>query len=275
MIDKQQWWYVQHDIPQQAVLWVLIAVCCVWATNVCATTNNTRIEQQMIDVKTRVFSASLTADLSALLSAERDMVALLASSPQQKQSLLFYYIGFVRLSVSNICDEEQKEGHINRAIEALERCVQADKQFADGFALLSAAYGQKAGLGLFAAMKHGMKSISAMDKALELAPDNPRVQMLHGVATYFKPGIVGGNKQKGIEILRKANRLFMLKQSDGAEQTILPTWGFAESFAWLGMVALEAGERETARQYFDRALMIAPQYAWVKTELYPKLSSQQ
>lgn len=229
------------------------------------------IEQKILDTKSKLFAASLRADRSTITEAEKEFIAVQGMGTPEQRALAWYYIGYARLSVSNLCIENEKELNINRAIAALEQCVHINKEFADGFALLSAAYGQKAGLGLFSAMQFGLKSNSMMDKALALAPENPRVQLLYGVATYYKPSIVGGSKKKGAEILRKANQLFMSQAPAINEPSPLPTWGLADSFAWLGVVAIDAGDKPRAKHYLDRALTIAPNYAWVKTELYAKL----
>jgi tetratricopeptide (TPR) repeat protein len=268
--------FTQWCVPAVIVCVVFVLGSMYNSTIMYATAGNREmmaVEQKILDTKSKLFAASLRADRSAITEAEKEFVMVQAIASAEQRALTWYYIGYARLSVSNLCIEDEKELNINRAIAALEQCVHINKEFADGFALLSAAYGQKAGLGLFSAMQFGLKSNSMMDKALALAPENPRVQMLYGVATYYKPGIVGGSKKKGIEILRKANQLFVAQASAINEQSLLPTWGMADSFAWLGVVAMDAGDKPRAKHYLDRALTIAPNYTWVKTELYAKLSS--
>ncbi len=249
-------------------------IMCLPATDIMAYSERSSmiVEQRILDVKNKLFIGSLRGDRNTIVEAEKELVTLYGNGTVEQQALMLYYIGYARLSVSNLSPEQEKEAHLNRAINALEQCVRANQEFADGFALLSAAYGQKASLGLFSAMQFGLKSGSLMDKALTLAPDNPRVQLLHGVATYYKPSIVGGSKKKGVEILHKANKLFSAQAgARSSASSLYPTWGLVDSIAWLGVVALDAGNKVLAKQYFDQALAIAPEYAWVKTELYPKL----
>lgn len=98
----------------------------------------------------------------------------------------------------------------------------------------------------FKAMTLGPKSSRAMKRAKELAPDNPRVLLIDGTGDYFTPGMFGGDKEAALEKFERAARLAEIEQVD---DPLMPSWGHAEAYAWIGYAHMEAGrtEKGTAR----------------------------
>ena len=143
-----------------------------------------------------------------------------------------------------------------------------DPEAAEAYALLASAYGRQIELSPVKGMFLGPKAGKAIGKALELAPDNPRVVLSAAIGDFNTPGIFGGDKERGMQGFRRAARLFALeKPSDPLE----PVWGHSEAFAWLGLAYMDRDDRKRAGAAFEKALEIDPDFGWVKYVLLPEL----
>jgi hypothetical protein len=131
---------------------------------------------------------------------------------KKHEPLLHYYAGYCdyRLAIfyQQAKNQEMMKQHLEAAITHLEAAVKSNNKFADAYALLSSSYGQKIGAAPMLAMTLGPKSGMAMQSALQLAPDNPRVVLLDAIGTYYKPAMFGGDKDKALTGFKRAAELF-------------------------------------------------------------------
>ena len=190
-----------------------------------------------------------------------------------------YYAASVASELANILVEMDGSDHkseileyANYAIEHLEAATDRDEAFAEGWLMLSAAYGQKMTVRPLNAVSLGRKFNRAMSRARELAPDNPRVVLLRAITAYNLPRIVGGNKERALDGLYRAARLF---EEEEVEDPVLPSWGHEDTYARLGIVFMDQGNLEEARKAFERALEINPEFGWVKHTLLPSLEEME
>jgi Flp pilus assembly protein TadD len=107
-----------------------------------------------------------------------------------------------------------------------------------------------------------------MDRAADLAPNNPRVWLLKGISSIFTPAIFGGGLDDAERHLRKAIGLFE------AERAVAPapSWGHADAWIWLGQAYERLKKPAEARTAYERALAIAPAHGWVRMVLLPNVS---
>ena len=90
-------------------------------------------------------------------------------------------------------------------------------------------------------MNHGLKMIVnpmerwetegqaaqvALNEAQKLDPENPRITILEAEDLYFTPEEFGGNKQKGIELFKKALEQFKTYK---VKSSVDPNWGQGEA----------------------------------------------
>ena len=137
---------------------------------------------------------------------------------------------------------------------------------AESWALQSACYGYVAGLGgMFAGIRNGRASGTAMQQALALDPGNPRVVLVDAFGLYFRPKIAGGDKLKACGRFREAGAAF-----DRAGATASGGWGPAEAHFWLGRCLLDADNPGGARREFEAALKLAPEFAAAQRALRPR-----
>lgn len=186
-------------------------------------------------------------------------------------ALSHYYVGLADYRLINrVDDEDRTEQFMDDAQTHLERAVELRPEWAEAHALLSAIYGRKAGQGMISGMRYGPKAGNAMQRAKELAPDNPRVILVDAISLYNTPSMFGGDKQKAVGRLQAAIDRF---EATTPNDPLAPQWGHADAYAWLGTAHLDAGRPDAAKQALENALDVRPDYAWVKYVLMPKVAS--
>ncbi|MDW8019111.1 MAG: tetratricopeptide repeat protein [Chloroherpetonaceae bacterium] len=191
-----------------------------------------------------------------------------------RKDLIHYYIGYCCYSLINTYrekgDQKKTELLIDDAIKHLEASLQLNQTSAEAMALLGLVYGMKASTGMFAGMQYGEKSSAMLEKAMALAPNNPRVLILQGINKFYTPAMFGGDKKKARELFKQATEIF---EKNPPEPSVEPTWGYEEAFTWLGIAAFDAKEFDVAKAAFEKALAINPSYGWVKYYWLPKLAA--
>ena len=181
-----------------------------------------------------------------------------------------YYIALADYRIAGLLEEESKDPseHLNAAVEHLKKATEIDPQAAEAYALLSSVYGWQIGLSPMKTMLLGPKSGKAIQRAKQLAPDNPRVVLNAAISDFNTPEMFGGSKEKSLQGLQRAAELFAQEEPT---DPIQPVWGHRETYAWLGIAYQNRGELESARAAFEKALEVDPNFGWVKYWLLPEL----
>jgi tetratricopeptide (TPR) repeat protein len=190
------------------------------------------------------------------------------------EALAEYYCGYAdyRLGVViHRMDKEKAITYLDSAADHLKRATDLRSNFADAYALLGSCYGIKITHSPIKGIILGPMSQRAMDKAKAIAPENPRVALLDAIRIFNTPSMFGGGKDEGLQAMRRAAQLF---ERWMAPDTLVPDWGKAEVYAWIGIAYIDRKESALARQAFELALKINPEYGWVKYGLSRKVTPQ-
>ncbi len=208
-------------------------------------------------------------DLDAMYAARATFERTLADAGLAAWS--HYYLALADFRIANLLGEESKEQaaeHLKTAVDHLQKATKIDPQAAEAYALLSSVYGRQVGMSPMKSMFIGPKLGKAIQKAQQLAPDNPRVVLSAAISDFNTPEMFGGSKEKGLQGFQRAAELFAQEERT---DPIQPVWGHSEAYAWLGIAYQGQGELESARAAFEKALEIDPEFGWVKDWLLPEL----
>jgi tetratricopeptide (TPR) repeat protein len=186
-----------------------------------------------------------------------------------------YYLALADYRLINVSGEDQREQYMDDAATHLETSLELRDGWAEANALLALVYGRKAGQGMLSGMRYGPKASSRLDAAKEAAPGNPRVLLADGISLINKPRMWGGDKDLGLKRLQQAVRQFEERSTnvETASNSLEPSWGHAEAYAWIGIMHAKANRHDQVRAAFQSALSVRPQYAWVENILMPKLAA--
>jgi tetratricopeptide (TPR) repeat protein len=198
-----------------------------------------------------------------------------ATGGSETTALAHYYVGLADFRMLNQFPndaEDRRKQVLTDAIGHLKRATTIDATLADAWALLAGCYGQMMGMDPMKGMSLGPKSSTAMEKAKDLAPKNPRVWIISGTQDYFTPSMFGGDKERALKKFKKAARL---AEQESVDDPLMPSWGHAEAYTWIGVAQMNAERYKKARTAFERALALNPDYGWVKHVLLPELEKKQ
>ncbi len=217
------------------------------------------------DLEGRIEYAWFTEDANSLRNLLRTAESGVAKTAdaaigRYQLGLAHYRLGLLLMQQKHAAAAEA----MSDCVAQLDEAVEADEQFAEAYALQSACYGSLAGLQAWKALVYGPQSDARLNKALKLAPDNPRVALLDALANQQKPKAYGGDKAGAQIKIKRAVELF----EEGADPAPgEPQWGAAEAYLYLGRGLMQAGDALGARNALERALIIAPDYAAARREL--------
>lgn len=131
---------------------------------------------------------------------------------------------------------------------------------AEGYALLSGVIGMRIGISpMTRGMFMGRKVDRAADRAMELAPDNPRVLLIEGIARLNAPAMFGGSVD---EALARFTAALEAVREHGTGRY---DWGEADILVWRGLAHRRNDDLGAARTDLDEAIAIAPDYSWARS----------
>jgi tetratricopeptide (TPR) repeat protein len=191
----------------------------------------------------------------------------------KEKYLIHYYLALAsyRLAIFYNQDKDKAGKMLDQAVDQLKKSQELNEQFPESYALLSSCYGQQIGMSPWKVMVLGVKSGNAIDRAVELGPENPRVWLAKAIGTNYTPKLFGGGKDKALEEIRKA--IFFYEQGKQRDQ-ILPCWGYDEAYAWFGIILKETGDPGQAKEMWEKGLEINPQNGWIKYQLLPQIEEE-
>lgn len=171
------------------------------------------------------------------------------------KALAYYRIG---LSANLMGKNEQANQSIDQAIELLEQLDSSSPNDVEIKALLAQVYGYKITLEPAKGMYFGPKSNATLSEAEALSPNNPRVLLVKGIGKLNTPPMFGGSSEAAYQAFDKAVLAYANDVDSGYH------WGFAETYTWRGLVHMQNGEADKAKQDWQLALNINPDYGWAK-----------
>jgi tetratricopeptide (TPR) repeat protein len=142
-----------------------------------------------------------------------------------------------------------------RALRALE------PKNGEAWALEGSFLGYKLTTGDADVMTLGPQAQADLQKAMKLAPKNPRVVLLVGISTLFTPKQFGGGAEAAIPLLTKA---VDLSQAESPADPLAPAWGDDDALVWLGQAYLQMGDAEKALERYRAALEVNPDNGMAK-----------
>lgn len=215
--------------------------------------------------------ATPAGDMEGLKSAEALLERALTVAPNDPW--LLHYLGFAIYREATLKMGRYREDVgplLERADSILDRSTHL-AAIPESHALRAGLLGMMIGTSPIRGMTLGPRSGSQLERALELAPNNPRVWLLRGIGAIHTPSMFGGGLDKSEEYLKKSIDLF----ASDRPQPPAPSWGMAEAHMWLGQVYAKQDKKDLARAEYQKALAIEPNEMWTRMALLPALDKKE
>jgi tetratricopeptide (TPR) repeat protein len=252
-------------------LWIVALAAFAWAPTEVAAASPSSDPAAVVEAKRELKDAVDRGDYAAAAKARARFAALAAADPDAP--LLHYWVAVADWRAASmqmrpgLRDKKKIKLHCQGGIAAAERALELDPGFAEAIAVKLGLQGLSISVGgPLAGMTLGPRMETDMQRALALAPDNPRVLFSDGMNTFHKPAFVGGSAEKALARFRQAIERFETEQvTDPAG----PDWGRDDAHIWAGQAAMKLEDYAAARDYFARALELNPSCGWVRHALLP------
>jgi tetratricopeptide (TPR) repeat protein len=224
-------------------------------------------QQTILKAKDELRTGVNTWDPETMKRA-KDMFLGLLLRKDPDAAWLHYYIALsdYRLATYYLEESQSEEAelHTMEAQKHLDKVIELKPDWGEPFALYASTLGYEIALDWSKAMSLGMKIGEYYGIALELEPDNPRVNLLKGAGELYTPVEYGGGPDIAIATLSHAVSLF---ENEKAAHPKAPSWGKEEAYTFLGMAHQQKGENEKARELYQKALKVNPDFGLAKESL--------
>jgi len=148
-------------------------------------------------------------------------------------------------------------GEFSDCIDQLKAILQQDVKSVEALALQGACYEALAGQRHLEAVLLRSRASERLASAAALAPRNPRVVLIQAriALARSRPGTAEHNQ--AVKQLELAAQLF---DASSATRPDVPGWGHAEAYLALGVALESQGDQLGARNWIEKALIVAPDY---------------
>jgi hypothetical protein len=205
-----------------------------------------------LDAESRIQYGYYTEDVRALTNLTQSLGGQAGEAPLHQYYLALAHYRLAQVDLPRDRDKSKKSA--DDCVVSIEKSLENNPESADAFALESACLNLRASLARLAAPFASSKSSSTLKKALALAPRNPRVLLIAGLAAYDT-----GDKAGALAGLQKAVAAFEHERQSTIQ---VPGWGAAEAYAFLARSELDTGDAIAARSALEHALLLVPDFAY-------------
>lgn len=216
--------------------------------------------------------ATAVGDVSRLLAVRRMLDSAIAVAPGN--ALLLHYQGYDAYRLANLTDPTtqiaERVGHLATARYMLRRSI-ARRPLPESYMLLAMVESRLASMDSSLARRLDADAEHDRQAALLASgAENPRVLLLSAISALYMPPSLDGGPAAAEQLLTRAIALF----ASDRPVPPLPSWGEAESYAWLGQVYERTGRRREALVAYEKALALDPKFSWVRDALLPALKAR-
>lgn len=171
-----------------------------------------------------------------------------------------YYAALLAYRLALLAKEDEARAwpFTEHCIDELNHALALDATSAEALALQSACLALQSHLDPWRSPFAAPLSLARSEKALKLAPKNPRVLLLDARAARDRPELFGGDDREAFALMQRAVSTF---EQQPVRTGGVPGWGAADAFTDLAQDYLVRGEAIAARNVLERALLVAPHSA--------------
>lgn len=258
-----------------------MAVCLLILAGACRTAAPGRApaERQLAAAKQKIMTADYHADLAGLARL-REEAARLEDDPALGY-LAHYWAGFAswRIAINGASHQmsaEDLKANLQKAKVDFAASIHQKDDFADAHAaafLVDAWLVGMSGIKDRAALlEQYQRLLPRLQRAKDLAPDNPRVLWAVASIYLYSPPENGGSVQRALEIYR---RMSEVSPAVSDASSPLPDWGKPEALMSLAYAHMsqKPPDLASASEEAHAALRLQPEWSYVRDVLLPKIEA--
>ena len=236
------------------------------------------VPDDIADLIGRTERAVVQGDIAVVRDVRRQLLSGLEEATDSALGMRRYAFGYVSWRLNHLLQDDEdkrirKEGRrmLEEAQRVLQKLLEDEPGNAEAHALHGSVLGEQIGRSMWRGMRLGPKASAALNTAHGLDKENPRIALQRGISFLFTPRLFGGGLNKAEKELRRAVALFQEEPASLGWRD----WGRADAHIWLGQALTMMKEHGAAREEYNKALALEPNYQWVSAALLPALAEQE
>ncbi|MBP1676778.1 MAG: tetratricopeptide repeat protein [Bacteroidetes bacterium] len=237
-----------------------LLLCFILLFNVCGVFSQTTYRDQ-------IYKAFINGDINSWVGVMNAMEKEHLDTVDKQLELVSYYYGYTGYLIGKKRNAEA-EKYIVKGEKLIGEIIKSAPRNATVYAFKGSFLGFRIGLNKLKALSMGTESIANVDKALELDPQNTQGLIDKANTLYHAPKLFGGDKKEAINYIQKAIKSYEL------QKTTHNNWLYINTIAQLGRMYENIGDYRSAARMYDKALLVEPNFRWIKNEVYPALKSK-
>ncbi len=220
---------------------------------------------------TTTLEHAVESDNATIIKDQRvAALRMLAANPPSERALLIRYtIAYAdwKLAFVPTLSAKEQSDHVAEGVQYLKAALAANPNFAEGLALMTGLYGAQIAKNFDLGMTLGPESEDLLQRALAIAPSNPRVLLLRGSDIFHTPPEYGGSVKEAEALYRRSLDAFAKEPASKP----WPNWGRYDAHVLLGQLLAGRGDKAGAKAEYEAALVIAPDSGYVRYSLLPQV----
>lgn len=163
------------------------------------------------------------------------------SQIEKGEWLPIYYSSYAYIMISFLeSDQAQKDAYLDQAQKLLDKAFVLAPNESELYMLQGFLYPSRINIDPMArGMLYMEKMNAALNKALELNPDNPRVYYLRATMTYHMPEAYGGGASNALPFYKTAAEKFKIFKP---QTDLSPNWGMDSNEAEIKKASMEVNK---------------------------------
>jgi tetratricopeptide (TPR) repeat protein len=217
------------------------------------------------DLQAQILYAFQSEDMNELAS----LVQTLKTQEQAgtADNALRYHLAHADYRLALLSGEahpRNAETALSECIDQLKPLLEQDANSVEALGLQSACYSNLVRYKKFEAVLYRSRAADRLRAAFKLAPRNPRVLYLSAIDALARANPGSPESNLAFEQLERAAQLF---EQSSATTIDSPGWGHAEAYLELGRQLESRGDVLGARNWIEKALIMAPDYKAARRQL--------
>jgi hypothetical protein len=215
--------------------------------------------------KSDIYSAFIRNNMPLWKSVIDKMNAASTKNTDYLLELLNYQYGYIAWCIGNNKKEEAKR-YLGLAEENLTLLPQDNHHQSIANAYKSAFYGYRMGINQLLVIKLGLKSLNCARQAIILDKSNPFAYIQYANIDFYTPPVFGGSKSDALKNYIKAKELM-----ENDKKELVENWNYLSLLTAIAQTCTYLNDYQSSREYYEKILIIEPEFTWVKNELYPEI----
>lgn len=215
--------------------------------------------------KTEIYKAYLNGDMVLWKVTIDKMEQARHEQSDSILELVNYQYGYIAWCIGNKKNDEASK-YLAKGRANIQLLEKMKHKLSELVAYKSAFNGYEIGLNKAKAPFIGTKSIDWALQAIQLDKNNPFGYLQYANCQFHMPSIFGGSKTTALEYYLKTEKLM-----ESNEYFTQQNWNYLSLLTSIAKTYEVTGRLAMAKLYYEKILKIAPDYLWVKKELYPKI----